>query len=257
MKKIFAILLIFALLLCLGACNKSDDDDDIKIETTSKRNVVITKEEVAKLAEKGKITGANFALGAKQNEVKEYYMNIIGTSQTAKEAVKTDKKGKPKKTKPTTEPTMVTANGQNGEYYQYNKGDNFSTVWYNGEKYYFLNNNLDAGVAIIVCNEKAFGFNIGNCPSIDVTTSLGEPDVKDSPDATQLFFCLGSVQNAVRYTYNFGSKRLDFIFSNDNLLVVTLTETNVYKGFSKGADVTTTASTEEETTIPTYTKVEQ
>ncbi|MBQ7129086.1 MAG: hypothetical protein IJO19_03765, partial [Clostridia bacterium] len=145
----------------------------------------------------------------------------------------------------------------NGEYYQYSKGDTFSTVWYNGEKYYFLNSNLNAGIAITVCNEKAFGFQIGNCPSIDVVTSLGEPDVKDAPDSTQLFFCLGTPQDAVRYTYNFGSKRLDFIFSNDNLLVVTLTETNVYKGFSKGAELTTTAETTEETTIPTYTKIEQ
>ena len=257
MKKLIAFLLAFTLLLCLSACTDSDDNDDTKIQTTSKRNVVITKDEVAKLVKNGNITGANLALGTKKDEVEDYYMNIVGTTAAEQTAAKTNKKGKVVKPKPTTEPTMVTAIGPNGEYYEYKKGDSLSSIWYNGEKYYFLNENLDAGVAIIVCNEKAFGFNIGNCPSIDVETSLGKPDIKDTPDATQLFFCLGSVQNAVRYTYNFGSKRLDFIFSNDNLLVVTLTETNVYKGFSKGADVTATAKATQETTVPTYTKVEQ
>ena len=58
------------------------------------------------------------------------------------------------------------------------------------------------------------------------------------PDLSQLFFCLGSPVNPTRLTYNFDNKRLDFVFSDGNLLVVTLTNTDVYSGFSTVVETT-------------------
>lgn len=240
MKKILSLITVIAILFTLGSCELFEKNDEAEaIPTTSARNVVITKEEVATLISQGKVTGATFALGSKIEDVKQYFLNIIGTN------VYTPTVQNPATTQ---EPQIVTAIGENDDYYQYNKGTNFSSVWYNGEKYFFLNSNVDAGVSIIVCNENAFGFNMGNCPSIDVVNSLGEPDYKDIPDASQLFFCLGTPNNPTRYTYNFDNKRLDFIFSDDNLLVVTLTDTAVYNGFTDCNPVTEAVETTLETT---------
>lgn len=242
MKKILSLITVIAVLLTLGSCElfKKDTQEEA-IPTTSARSVIITKDEVEKAVSQGKVNGATFALGSKIEDVKQYFLNIIGTNVYTPSS---QNQGK------TEEPQMVTAIGENDDYYQYNKGVNFSSVWFNGEKYFFLNSAVDSGVSIIVCNETAFGFNIGNCPSIDVVNSLGEPDSKDIPDVSQLFFCLGTPNNPTRYTYNFDNKRLDFIFSDDNLLVVTLTDTSIYNGFSAGTPISTstepTASSEAE-----------
>lgn len=242
MKKILSLLTVLAILFTLGSCELfGKNDEEEEIPTTSARNIVISKDEASKEISQGKITGATFALGSKIDDVKQYFLNIIGTNIYSP----TNANGKTAKTE---EAQIVTAIGENDDYYQYNKGTNFSSVWYNGEKYFFLNSNIEAGVSIIVCNETAFGFNIGNCPSVDVVNSLGEPDYKDIPDASQLFFCLGTPNNPTRYTYNFDNKRLDFIFSDDNLLVVTLTDTAVYNGFTACSPVTQTAETTLEST---------
>lgn len=252
MKKTLSLVICIAVLLSLGSCNwfKSSKSSDDTKQTTSKRHVVITKDEVKKQVESGKIDGAHFALGTNVDEVKQYFLNIIQPETTTAETEIQKKGGKTKIiTKTVAEnPNYVTEIGNNEEYYEYYVGSSLTSVYYEGEKYFYANDKMASGAAIIVCSNKAFGFNIGNCPSIDVIHSLGEPDVADIPDFDQLFFCLGTPSNPTRLTYNFGTKRLDFIFSDDNLLVVALTETSVYNGFSTcqptttGADATVTSA---------------
>lgn len=245
MKKILSVITIVAILLTLGSCNwfKSSKKSDDAVQTTSKRQVVITKEAVQKQVEAGKIDGAHFAIGAKIDEVKQYFLNIVQPETTTAQTKIKKKGGTTKVITKTqaTNPNYVTEVGSNEEYYEYYKGASLTSVYYQGEKYFYANDKLDSGAAIIVCSNKAFGFNIGNCPSIDVIHSLGEPDVADIPDFDQLFFCLGTPINPTRLTYNFGTKRLDFIFSDDNLLVVTLTETSLYNGFTTCQPTTTGA----------------
>lgn len=255
MKKLLSIVLCMVVLLSLGACDwfKSEDEDKIVIPTTSKRNVIATKDEVSAKVAEGKVDGAVFALGTGIEEVKEYFFDIVRpwTITVTSKVVK--KKGTTKvvtETSPYDNTQIVTAIGEKEDMYKYQKGNSLTSVYYNGEQYFFVNGNEQAGAAIIVCNISAYGFDVGNCPSVDVINSLGEPDEKDIPSVDQLFFCLGSPVNPTRLTYNFGDKRLDFVFSDDNLLVVTLTDTRIYSGFSTGAPITTAAET---TTVPAVT----
>ena len=248
MKKLLSIVLCTVVLLSLGACNwfESEDEENIVIPTTSQRSVIATKEEVAAQVAKGKVDGAVFALGTGIEEVKEYFFDIVRPWTITATSKVVKKKGTTKvvtETSPYDNTQIVTAIGEKEDMYKYQKGNTLTSVYYNGEQYFFVNGNEKAGAAIIVCNISAYGFTMGNCPSVDVINSLGEPDVKDIPSVDQLFFCLGSPVNPTRLTYNFGDKRLDFVFSDDNLLVVTLTDTNIYGVFSTGTPITTAADT--------------
>lgn len=248
MKKLLSVILCMVVLLSLGACDwfQSEDEDKIVIPTTSKRNVIATKEDVSAKVAEGKVDGAVFALGTEIEEVKEYFFDIVRPWTITVTSKIVNKEGTTKvvtETSPYDNTQIVTAIGEKEDMYKYQKGNSLTSVYYNGEQYFFVNGNEQAGVAIIVCNISAYGFDMGNCPSVDVINSLGEPDVKDIPSVDQLFFCLGSPVNPTRLTYNFGDKRLDFVFSDDNLLVVTLTDTKLYSGFSTGAPITTAAET--------------
>lgn len=249
MKRFVSIVLCMVILLALGSCDwfkSEDDEDNIVIPTTSKRNVIITKEEVSAQVSQGKVDSTVFGLGANIDEVKKYFFDIVSPWTITVTSRVEKKKGTTKiitETSPYDNTQIVTAVGEKEDMYKYQKGNSLTSIYYNGEQYFFVNGNEQAGVAMIVCNISAYGFEMGNCPSVDVINSLGEPDSKDIPTFNQLFFCLGSPVNPTRLTYNFGDKRLDFIFSDDNLLVVTLTDTKLYNKFSVGAPITDTEET--------------
>ena len=238
MKKVISIALILVVLLSLGSCDwfkKESGEEEIVIPTTSKRAVIITKEELSSFVKEGKVDGAQFALGASLSKVKEFFFEKVspwtitvtssvveaeGTSVVVTEA------------SPYDNPQIVTAIGEKEDMYKYQVGNSLTSVYYDGEQYFYVNGNESAGAAIIVSNIEAYGFKMGNCLEEDVIASIGEPDSRDIPDLSQLFFCLGSPVNPTRLTYNFDNKRLDFVFSDGNLLVVTLTNTDVYTHFS-------------------------
>lgn len=242
MKKLLALVLCIVILMSFGACGwLSSDEDEIVIPTTSARSTIISKDAISAQIKEGKVDGAVFSLGSDIEEVKEYFFDIVRPWTVTATSTVVEKDGTTKVVvgeSPYDNTQIVTAVGEKEDMYKYQKGNSLTSVYYDGEQYFFVNGNEDAGVAIIVCNIKAYGFEMGNCPSVDVINSLGEPDVEDVPDFNQLFFCLGSPVNPTRLTYNFGDKRLDFVFSDDNLLVVTLTDTTIYNGFSTCQPVT-------------------
>ncbi len=256
MKKLLSLVLCMVVLFSLGACGwfgDKEEEEEIVIPTTSQRSVIITKDEASAQVAEGKVDGAYFALGSSIDEVREYFFDKVRPWTITVTSKIVEKKGTTKvitETSPYDNTQIVTAVGEKEDMYKYQKGNSLTSIYYDGEQYFFVNGNEAAGVAIIVCNIEAYGFQMGNCPSVDVINSLGEPDVKDVPSYDQLFFCLGSPVNPTRLTYNFGDKRLDFVFSDDNLLVVTLTDTTLYNGFSTGAPITTTGA---ETTIAATT----
>ncbi len=248
MKKAISLILILVILLSFGACDffkQGESDQEVEIPTTSKRNVIITKENLSAQVKEGKVDGAQFALGADIDEVKEFFFDKVRPWTITASSRVEEKKGTTKivtETSPYENPQLVTAIGEREDMYKYQVGNSLTSVYYDGEQYFYVNSNVDAGAAIIVCNISAYGFKMGNCLIEDVVASLGEPDVKDVPDYTQLFFCLGTPMNPQRYTYNFDNKRLDFIFGDGNLMVVTLTDTSLYTGFSTCVPTTTPSS---------------
>lgn len=235
MKRLLSILIVFSVLFSLASCNTEKGKEKEEVQTTSKRAVVITKKEVEAQVKEGKVGGAVFALNSNIEDVKQYFFNIVSPwTVTVTSRVETDEEGNTNvitEQSPYDNTQIVTAIGEHEDLYEYKKGNNLTSVFYDGEKYFFKNGEEDKGVAIIACSVDAFGFKAGNCPSVDVVNSLGKPDVTDVPDFSQLFFCLGTPLDPTRLTYNFGSNRLDFIFDDDNLIMVTLTDTTIYDGF--------------------------
>ncbi len=244
MKKVISVLLILVVLLSLGSCDwfkNEETQEEIVIPTTSKRNVIISKEDLAAQVNEGKVDGAQFALGASIDEVKEFFFDKVRPWTVTVTSSVVEAEGTSvvvTETSPYENPQLVTAIGEKEDMYKYQVGNSLTSVYYDGEQYFFVNGNESAGAAIVVCNISAYGFKTGNCLEEDVIASIGEPDARDVPDLSQLFFCLGSPVNPTRLTYNFDNKRLDFVFSDGNLLVVTLTNTDVYSGFSTVVETT-------------------
>ena len=234
MKKLLSFALCFVVLLSLGSCDFFKEEEEVVIPTTSQRSTVVSKEKVSSLAKEGKVEGAHFALGADMQEVKDYFFDIVRPWTVTATSSVIEKDGTTKVVmgeSPYDNTQIVTAIGEHEDMYKYQKGNSLTSIYYNGEQYFYVNGNESAGAAILVCNIEAYGFKMGNCLPEDVINSLGDPDYEDVPDISQLFFCLGSPVNPSRLTYNYDDKRLDFVFSDGNLLVVTLTDTDVYNGF--------------------------
>ena len=246
MKRVVSLILTLVVLLSFGACdffNKEDKEPKTTVPTTSKRNIIITRDELSAQVNEGKVEGASFALGAKIDEVKEFFFDKVRPWTITASSRVVEEEGTSvvvTETSPYDNPQLVTAIGEREDMYKYQVGNSLTSVYYDGEQYFYVNGKVDSGAAIIVCNISAYGLKMGNCLIEDVVASIGEPDVKDVPDYTQLFFCLGAPTNPQRYTYNFDNKRLDFIFSDGNLVVVTLTDTSLYTGFSTCIPTTTT-----------------
>ena len=243
MKKIISIVLVMVVLMSLGSCDwfKSEKEEEIVIPTTSKRNVIITKEELSAKVKEGKVDGTQFALGTNIDEIKEFFFDKVRPWTVTVTSSVVEAEGTSvvvTETSPYENQQLVTAIGEKEDMYKYQVGNSLTSVYYDGEQYFFVNGNESAGAAIIVSNISAYGFKMGNCLEADVIASIGDPDVRDVPDLSQLFFCLGSPVNPTRLTYNFQNKRLDFVFSDGNLLVVTLTDTDVYSGFSTVEETT-------------------
>ncbi len=245
MKKFISIALILVVLMSLGSCDwfkaKESVEEEITMPTTSKRAVIITKDELASKVKEGKVDGVQFPLGASLSDVKDFFFEKVSPWTITVTSSVTEISGTSvvvTETSPYDNPQMVTAIGEKEDMYKYQVGNSLTSVYYDGEQYFYVNGNESAGAAIIVSNISAYGFKMGNCLEEDVIASIGEPDVRDVPDLSQLFFCLGSPVNPTRLTYNFQNKRLDFVFSDGNLLVVTLTNTDVYSGFSTVEETT-------------------
>lgn len=200
-KKIIS--LFTALCIVIGAfafssCSKSESTEP----TTAKRTAYNTMENVKKSVMQGKIDTVEFALGTKANVIFEKYNSKSSDStQQADHDV-----------------FSVT---QKADYTRIIKGL---------AQYFYLNDDKDKTVSVIASTSDAFNFNVGNCTPEDVTFALGEPNVRDIPDAKDVMFGFGfSSNNSERLTYNIDKYRLDFIFSNNALLGVMLTDTTIYK----------------------------
>lgn len=212
MKRFLSLTLCSLLLFALTSCQKEAEKKEDKM-TTSRRNVVVTRDEVGKLASVGKFNKAHFALGEKLDKISNYFQNEI------------------QKETSTGESTEIAPNGMEYDFYE---GNRLNVVYFATNMYYFFKDNTQAGAVVITENYDSYGFISGKTTTDDLVHSLGEPDYKDNPDQNEIFYILGGFEKAERYTYYFNNKRLDFIFINDLLSISAISDTGVYKEFSGG-----------------------
>ncbi len=231
MKKILSLLLCVCFICSLCSCSSKNTT----VFTTSKRNVIISREDLQKQVLNGKIDTAAFATGSSLDDVKTHFLDLIDSYK--------DIEGQPSE--------HVTLIGENEERYEFRMGYIFSYIIYQDQQYYFVNGDESKGVAAVVSKSKdgAFGFKVGNCPEEDIINSLGEADFTDVPEPNSYNICVPNNSPAKRLTYMFENYRLDFMLADFgdglgyNLFAVILTDTNIY------SDYTTTPASPTESSI--------
>lgn len=222
-KKIISIFTALCIAVCafsLSSCSNSASTEP----TTAKKTAYNTMENVKKSVLQGKIDTVEFALGTKADSILQKYS------------------------------TTSAQNAQNADHDVFSvtpKAD-YTRIIKGVAQYFYLNSDADKTISVIASTSDAFNFNVGNCTPNDVIYALGEPNVRDIPDARDVLFGFGfGSENSERLTYNIDKYRLDFIFSNNLLLGVMLTDTSLYKsmGNTVTTAVKTTAATSSATTV--------
>jgi hypothetical protein len=199
-------LLCLALCLCFGfmmaSCKEDKKENEVQTETTTFAKVT-TKAKVRKAALDGELSGALYDIGTAQATIENEH----------KDEVQLDSQGH--------------------EVYLDEWFDTYYTYLSLGKyTYIFESPRMSDGVSIIVSMGKAYGFEANVHRRDDIAYNLGTPDVIDVPANEDLFFLVAVPDEIVRYTYNFDSKRVDFLFDGDGALMATvLTETNIYSKF--------------------------
>lgn len=222
MKKIICILLCLCTILTafgLSSCTKNDNNTEV----TAKRTGITTLEAVKNVVMQGKIDGAEFALGTNPDTIKQKYSTTAATNATGE------------------------VQGDGTVFDVTDKGD-YTRIILGTAQYFYLNKGNDHNISVVACLADAFGFKVGNCYSDTVIDSLGEPDSKDVPAAKDLIYTFGVPNNATRMTYMIDKYRLDFVFTDDNLLATVLTDTSVYKDMGNSATTAAPTTTAAETT---------
>ncbi|MBQ2676125.1 MAG: hypothetical protein IJF54_01820 [Clostridia bacterium] len=233
MKKILAVMLCLCCVLCLASCGDAGNGDT-DAETTTKRVKVTNLDAVKADAQQGIITGVSIGLSASADDIKDKYEQLPEEPDTTE--ADTDE---------TKESTTQEEHNHDTVYVEIHQGRDLTLYQCGKEQYFFVNDDMDMGVAVIAYVGDAYSFKSGYHTADDVEFSIGKPDKKDVPANDELFFLPDVPQNVTRLTYNFDNIRLDFIFVDNYLMSTVLTDTEVYTEFGDSAEQNTTEQGEE------------
>lgn len=203
MKRCFcwilaAILTVSLLMLC--SCSTSGET-----EPTAAKPTLNSLSNVEKFVREGKIDTAEFPLGTPADEIIKKY-SPDENSEKQESTLGSD---------------VVFNITEKAAYTRIVLGTN---------QYFYLNNDPQKRISVLSSSTDAFNFKIGNCPSDSVIQSLGKPSAQDIPGVEdQIYSFVPIVENITRLTYNVDHYRLDFIFIEDNLQNIVLTDTSLYK----------------------------
>ena len=217
MKRIICLLLCAIFTLTLVSCSDKKKKKEVVTYAKTTCAQVTSKDKVRKAVEKGELTGAMYKIGTHQFTIENDH----------KDGDKKDDEGH-----------LLYLDMWYDEFYTHMNLGKYT--------YIFENPKMSEGVSIIVSMHKAFGFEANVNTSNDVAFNLGAPDVIDVPANEDLFFMVSIPDAILRYTYNFGDKRVDFIFDGNGILMTTvLTSTSMYGKFGQtrtGTEMFTEAS---------------
>lgn len=193
LKLLSAFLCLCIIFACCGCNNKAEDNNsDISSVESLPHSMNILA-----YAEKGEIPEVPYQLGANIDNLKETFMDHIEA-------------------------------GSEIHGLEISEGEN--TVWLDGGSMMFCYEKAKAeqGISVLIAREYAYDFSLGGVYATDdVISAVGsEKYVKAAATNKDAFFLPVIPDNCECITYNAGSYILKFIFIDDYLSAVTLTDSN-------------------------------
>ena len=220
MKKGICLLLCALLLCSFAGCGKNEtvETPDVTIST------VISKSEVQESAARGEIIGVQFQTGTQAGTIYDYFDAVIEQQRETTDYIAEEDE----------------------LHYTVNEGQTLTMIQSRDVKSLYPNADEDRKIAVIAAFGDAYHFTVGNAYEDNITAALGEPDQRDIPAQSDLFYLYQTPDtNYSRLTYLFGDMRLDFILQSDALCAVVLTDTRLYDGL--GNSETSTAAVSDST----------
>ncbi len=188
MKKVISVLLCLLLIVTFASCAKKKE----KKQDTQNTGII-------SIAETGKITEAEFAVGNDLSLLKEK-MDTQRNEHAGEEH----------------------GYGESHDLMMHKEGNTFSYYTDSSISYYYRSNNKEAGVAAIISYDAAFGFTVGLTNKYDITTAISDTPVVSKATEKQTFFLLFALEDCEILTYKAGKYNLNFYFSNGLLLCTAL-----------------------------------
>lgn len=195
-KKVLSLVLCFVLALCFTACADSQKNDTEKISSVKPLEHSM---DILAYAENGEIPEVPFKVGTEVEKVKKEFMDHVESGS---------------------------------EIHELEISEGEKTVWLDGGNMMFCYEkaNVDSGVSVIIAREYAYDFSLGGVyDTDDVITAVAKEDYKlEKATSKEAFFLPVIPDTAKCLSYSAGNYTLRFIFIDDYLSAVTLTDTSLW-----------------------------
>lgn len=202
LKKILPVLLVLIIILGMAGCNNnSETSSDI---TSSRIEHTV---DVAYLASKGQIPELPVKLGNNVDMVEVIY------NQQSSEAESADD-------------DLDIRDDVQLEIY---KGEKTVKLAAGSANYYYLKENEENGISVIVNFDKSYDFDVGIAMMDDIKNAIEGEGTVSIPTDEEMFFFPVPPDNCERLSYEIGAYRLDFYFVDDFLAATVLTDTVNWK----------------------------
>lgn len=205
LKKYLSILLVAIIIMGFTGCNNNDDETSSEMTSSRVEHTV----DVAFLAGKGQIPELPVKLGNSADMVEVIY-NTQNSDQEESE------------------------DGQEDEHEH-----DFQLEIYEGEttvklsagqaNYYYLKENEENGISVMVNFDKSYDFDVGIAMIDDIKNAVEGEAIVSVPNKDDMFFFPAPPENCERLSYEIGAYRLDFYFVDDFLSATVLTDTVNWK----------------------------
>lgn len=195
-KKISAVILCLALVFSLTACANSKKEETEKVSSVKPLEHSMN---ILAFAEKGEIPELPFKVGTEVDKVKKEFKNHIERGSEIDD--------------------LIISEGE-------------KTVWLDGGNMMFCYEkaNENSGVSVIIAREYAYDFSLGGVyDSEDIITAVASDDYTLEKATDKDAFFLPVIPNNTKcLTYSVDKYALKFIFIDEFLSAVTLTDTSLW-----------------------------
>ncbi len=199
MKKIVSFLLLLALIFTLSACgeNKKTEKHEVEIK-----------------AAKGELDGIGFALGTDMSKIIEHYETIIEQQEESGEE----------------HSDSMHDHSLAGEFISEDKHDGYGSVMTVSDLYYYIDETDDSKekAAVAVTFNDVHEFAIGISMPDDVKSAMSATPEERKAEERDMFFLPSYEENCLLLRYTYGNYQLDFLFVDDFLSAVALTNTDLW-----------------------------
>ncbi|HHW46028.1 MAG TPA: hypothetical protein GXX17_03840 [Clostridiales bacterium] len=203
LKKYVAVLFALILVLGIAGCNNKNTETSSDITSSRVEHTV----DVAYLAGKGQIPELPVKLGNSVDMVEVLYSQESSVTETTEDGF----------------------DDHDDVQLEIVKGEKTVKIAAGAANYYYLKENEENGISVLVNFDKSYDFEVGIAMIDDIRNAVEGEGTLSVPTEEEMFFFPVAPDNCQKLSYEIGAYRLDFYFVDDFLAATVLTDTVNWK----------------------------